>query len=119
MKFKDTTNTNSNTWRHKNLDYQGLYHQNDDSDEDDYKSFYLGKLQKGDIVFREKNGYRNALVISDIDESGNIIASSIIKNSSKAYYNGNMVNEVVNPSTISAIGYNIYDNEDLHCIVSQ
>lgn len=85
----------------------------EEDDEDDYKSFYLGKLQKGDIVFREKNGYRNALVISDIDESGNIIASSIIKNSSKAYYNGNMVNEVVNPSTISAIGYNIYDNEDL------
>ena len=37
LKFKDTTNTNSNTWRHKNLDYQGLYRPNDDSDEDDYK----------------------------------------------------------------------------------
>ena len=37
MKFKDTTNTNSNTWRHKNLDYQGLYRPNDDSDEYDYK----------------------------------------------------------------------------------
>lgn len=91
----------------------------DNSDENDYKSFYLGKLQKGDIVFREKNGYRNALVISDIDESGNIVGSSIIKNSSQEYYNGNMVNEIINPSTISAIGYNIYDNDEFDIQANQ
>lgn len=80
------------------------------------KAFLLSKITPGCIVFRERNGYTNAVMVTGVNQNtGAIIVSNIITEAKgdKAYWNGTYIKEELNPDEVKHIGYNIYDNDQL------